>query len=81
MFYNQNLRKISAGLIVLVILKAFFIDMANLTGILRALSFIGLGGVLVAVGLVYQRLLVGSQERPQVPDETEEKQTDTEEHD
>ena len=54
---NQILRKVSGGLIVLVILKVFLIDMSNLTGILRAISFIGLGGVLVAVGLVYQRLL------------------------
>jgi uncharacterized membrane protein len=31
--------------------------MAGLTGILRALSFIGLGAVLVGIGWLYQRLL------------------------
>ena len=41
----------------LTILKAFFIDMAGLTGVWRALSFIGLGLVLVAIGWLYQRIL------------------------
>jgi len=31
--------------------------MSNLEGILRALSFIGLGLVLIAIGLFYQRVL------------------------
>ncbi|MEO1398474.1 MAG: DUF2339 domain-containing protein [Pseudomonadota bacterium] len=33
------------------------IDMASLTGIWRALSFIGLGAALVAIGLFYQRFV------------------------
>jgi uncharacterized membrane protein len=35
----------------------FLLDMAGLTGIYRALSFIGLGLVLVGIGWLYQRLL------------------------
>jgi uncharacterized membrane protein len=35
----------------------FLIDMAGLTGVFRALSFIGLGLVLVGIGWLYQRLL------------------------
>ncbi len=54
---NSYLRIVSAGLIILVILKVFLVDMAGLEGILRAASFIVLGLVLVAVGLGYQRLM------------------------
>ena len=38
-------------------LKVFLIDMAYLEGFLRALSFIGLGAVLIGIGLFYQRML------------------------
>ena len=54
---RRVLRLVSGGIMVLVIVKVFLVDMSSLTGILRALSFIGLGGCLVAVGLLYQRLL------------------------
>ncbi|WP_419910600.1 DUF2339 domain-containing protein [Hoeflea sp.] len=53
----RMLRLLSAVIIVAVVAKVFVVDMSNLTGFLRALSFIGLGAVLVAIGLVYQRLL------------------------
>lgn len=36
--------------------KVFLLDMAGLSGLLRAASFIGLGLVLMLVGFVYQRL-------------------------
>jgi uncharacterized membrane protein len=52
-----SLRLVSAGLVLVAVLKVFLIDMANLEGILRALSFIGLGGVLIGIGLFYQRIL------------------------
>ncbi len=39
------------------ILKAFLIDMSALTGVYRALSFMCLGLVLVAIGWLYQRIL------------------------
>jgi uncharacterized membrane protein len=35
----------------------FIFDMSELEGVLRALSFIGLGAVLIGIGLFYQRLL------------------------
>ncbi|ESP91088.1 DUF2339 domain-containing protein [Pseudoalteromonas luteoviolacea] len=40
----------------MVILKAFMIDMSNLEGLLRALSFIGLGLCLVGVGWLFQKM-------------------------
>jgi uncharacterized membrane protein len=43
--------------LVLTVLKVFLIDMSNLTGIYRALSFLGLGAVLIGIGWLYQRLL------------------------
>jgi uncharacterized membrane protein len=40
----------------LVILKAFVIDMSHLEGLLRALSFIGLGICLVGIGWLFQKM-------------------------
>ncbi len=54
---SQTLRLASALIAVAVILKVFLLDLAGLGGVWRAISFIGLGGVLIGVGLVYQRLL------------------------
>ena len=45
------------GIVAAVVAKVFLIDTAGLTGALRARSFIGLGGVLVAIGLAYQTVL------------------------
>lgn len=56
---QQLLRKVSGVIILLVVLKAFIIDMAHLEGVLRAISFIGLGGTLMGIGFVYQRALRG----------------------
>jgi uncharacterized membrane protein len=47
----------SAAVIGLTTAKVFLIDMAGLAGIWRALSFIGLGLVLVGIGYLYQHLL------------------------
>jgi uncharacterized membrane protein len=54
---SQVLRIASAALISVAVLKVFLFDMSELEGVLRALSFIGLGGVLIGIGLFYQRLL------------------------
>lgn len=54
---NRFARLASAVYLVLAVLKVFIIDLANLEGVMRALSFIGLGLVLIGIGLVYQRLL------------------------
>jgi len=43
--------------VMLTVLKVFLIDMSDLTGIYQALSFLGLGAVLMGIGWFYQRLL------------------------
>lgn len=57
LFNSQRARLASAIIIALTVLKVFVIDMSNLTGIYRALSFMGLGLVLIAIGWFYQRIL------------------------
>jgi uncharacterized membrane protein len=57
LFNSQRARLASAVVIALTILKAFLIDMSTLTGVYRALSFMCLGLVLVAIGWLYQRIL------------------------
>ncbi|MCW5710413.1 DUF2339 domain-containing protein [Shinella sp.] len=56
---SKSIRLASAGLVLIAVVKVFLIDMANLEGILRALSFIGLGAVLIGIGLFYQKILSG----------------------
>ena len=63
-FNSQRARLASAAVIALTILKAFLIDMSQLTGIYRALSFMCLGVVLVAIGWLYQRILFRRQASP-----------------
>jgi uncharacterized membrane protein len=60
---SQRARLASAVVIALTIVKAFLIDMSTLTGVYRALSFMCLGLVLVAIGWFYQRVLF-RRERP-----------------
>jgi len=62
---SQRARLASAAVIGLTILKAFLVDMSTLTGVYRALSFICLGLVLVAIGWLYQRILF--RRRPAAP--------------
>jgi uncharacterized membrane protein len=54
---SQALRLASGALIVIAVAKVFLFDMSELEGVLRALSFIGLGIVLIGIGLFYQRML------------------------
>ncbi|HMM92643.1 DUF2339 domain-containing protein [Bradyrhizobium sp.] len=65
-FNSQRARLASAVVIGLTILKAFLIDMSTLTGVYRALSFMCLGLVLVAIGWLYQRILFRRQALPPV---------------
>ena len=51
------MRLASAAVVTLTVAKVFLLDMADLAGIWRALSFIGLGLVLVGIGYLYQRVL------------------------
>ena len=50
-------RIVSAVLIVLACLKVVFVDLAGVSGLWRALSFLCLGVVLMGIGLVYQRVI------------------------
>ncbi|MCK1423962.1 DUF2339 domain-containing protein [Bradyrhizobium sp. 180] len=61
---SERARLASAAVIALTILKAFVIDMSTLTGVYRALSFMCLGVVLVAIGWLYQRILFRRQTPP-----------------
>jgi uncharacterized membrane protein len=54
---SEPARLASATVVLLTVAKVFLVDMSALTGVWRALSFIGLGLVLVGIGLLYQRLL------------------------
>ncbi|MFD1329406.1 DUF2339 domain-containing protein [Mycoplana ramosa] len=56
-FDAKSIRLASAALVLIAVIKVFLFDMANLEGILRALSFIGLGAVLIGIGLFYQKIL------------------------
>ncbi|MFB9951246.1 DUF2339 domain-containing protein [Rhizobium puerariae] len=67
----RSLRLASAGLVLIAVVKVFLIDMSNLEGILRALSFIGLGAVLIGIGLFYQRILVKKNGAPATTDSEE----------
>ena len=67
MFNSQRARLASAAVIALTIVKAFLIDMSTLTGVYRALSFMCLELVLVAIGWLYQRVLFRRQNPPGSP--------------
>jgi len=54
---SRPLRFASAAVVIATIGKVFLIDLAGVTGVFRALSFICLGIVLVGIGWLYQRLL------------------------
>jgi len=57
--------------VLLTIAKVFLHDLAGVQGIFRALSFIGLGLVLMGIGWLYQRLLFPPKARTQTaPDLT-----------
>jgi uncharacterized membrane protein len=54
---SQPARLASAAVVLITVGKVFLFDLAVLQGAFRALSFIGLGLVLVGIGWLYQRLL------------------------
>ncbi len=51
------LRMTGLAMLTLVTLKVFLIDAAALEGLLRVLSFMGLGGALIGIGWVYTKVL------------------------
>jgi uncharacterized membrane protein len=54
---SQPARFAALAVIALTIAKVFIVDTAAIGGIYRALSVIGLGVVLLAIGWLYQRML------------------------
>lgn len=54
---SKMLRVAGLSLLTVVTLKVFLIDAAALTGILRILSFLGLGIALIGIGWAYGRLM------------------------
>jgi uncharacterized membrane protein len=61
---SKEARLASATLVVLSVLKVFLYDLTGIGGFWRAFSVICLGGVLIGIGLVYQKLIFA---RPQPP--------------
>jgi uncharacterized membrane protein len=57
---SQPARLLALGVMALTVAKVFVVDTASIGGIYRALSAIGLGVVLLAIGWIYQRLLYPS---------------------
>ena len=57
-FSKLILRRAGIGMLILTLIKLFVLDLAHLDGMLRALSFVGLGLSLIAVGYAMRRWLV-----------------------
>ncbi|HEV8389273.1 MAG TPA: DUF2339 domain-containing protein, partial [Dongiaceae bacterium] len=55
---SQPIRYASAAVVLMTVCKVFLIDAAGLTGLYRVASFLGLGISLIAIGYLYQRLLL-----------------------
>jgi uncharacterized membrane protein len=64
---SQPARLASAAVVTLTVAKVFLHDLAGVQGIFRALSFIGLGLVLMGIGWLYQRLLFPARAKPSAP--------------
>ncbi len=54
---SRDLRLAGLGLLTFVTVKVFLVDAAALDGLLRILSFLGLGIALIGIGWVYRRFL------------------------
>ena len=57
-FGSPILRQAAFGVLLLVTLKVFLVDLSGLSGLQQAGSFIGLGLALIGIGLAYQRLVL-----------------------
>lgn len=53
----KDLRQLGIALLTLVTIKVFALDAARLDGVLRVLSFLGLGLALIGIGALYGRFL------------------------
>ena len=63
---EQALRIASGVVIILTVLKVFFIDMAALERVLRAVSFVALGLILIVIGRAYQRYWLSDETKEEV---------------
>ena len=54
----RSLRYASLLVVLAAVLKVFLLDASHLDGLLRVLSFFGLGVALIALAWVYQRFVV-----------------------
>ncbi len=54
---SKTLRYASLAILMLVVLKVFLVDLAQLEGLLRVASFLGLGFSLIGIGYIYQRFV------------------------
>ncbi|MGE0666284.1 MAG: DUF2339 domain-containing protein [Sphingomonadales bacterium] len=61
-FRNKPLRIAALAIFALTVAKAFLYDMSEMTGLFRALSFLGLGAALLGVGYLYQRFVMQPEE-------------------
>jgi len=53
-----GLRYGSIAIMVIAVFKVFLIDASKLTGLLRVISFLGLGMSLLGLGYLYQRFVI-----------------------
>ena len=54
--HSAVVRHAGMALVCIVVLKVFLVDLAGLEGLLRVVSFLGLGAALLGLGFVYRRL-------------------------
>ncbi|SFK22731.1 Uncharacterized membrane protein [Sphingomonas sp. NFR04] len=64
---RHDLRLAGLGLLTLTTCKVFLVDAAALDGLLRILSFLGLGVALIAIGWAYSRFLARPAATPEAP--------------
>jgi uncharacterized membrane protein len=64
---NKALRIAAIAIFALTVAKAFLFDMSTMTGIFRALSFLGLGAALIGVALLYQRFVLRPDDEEEEP--------------
>jgi uncharacterized membrane protein len=55
---EKSLRLAALAVVALVCAKVFLIDMSDLTGLWRVLSFLGLGLALIGLGVVHRRFVL-----------------------
>ena len=61
---NRHLRLAALAIVGLTTAKVFLVDMSDLVGLWRVLSFLGLGLVLIGLGAAYRRLVAPAPREP-----------------